>query len=338
MINNDSSVSITFPSPAPIVYPARTSTRSAFTLVELLVVIAIIGILVGMLLPAVQSVREAARQTVCSNNMRQISLALALHESSRSEFPAGRNGCSTTIGADQPTPENPCGRLTIPNPLCGASGFVAVLPFIEQTSLFNNLEVRDGGLWVDDISDRRWWDEAPQSKRDAMMFRPSVFVCPSSDSNEISDVYAAIATSATGTYALCNGSLGPDSDDDTVKYANDGLFLYAIPMRVASISQGLSNTYQAGEVNDSDIWESSSLWTYGRIHADSLRSTRNPLNSLPGEGVVRQRRNGAFGSRHPGGGFFAFADGHVTFVVDEIESDVYQNASSITFQTSPGTF
>lgn len=303
--------------------------RTAFTLVELLVVIAVIGILVAMLLPAVQSVREAARRTVCSNNLRQLSLALAIYESGQSEFPSGRMGCSTTIGGERPWPENPCDRLTIANPLCGSSGFVQILPFLEQPALATALDVRSG-LWVDDINDRQWYDNANQQKQEAMLIRPPVFVCPSSQSLAISDVYGAITDSATGNYALCNGSLGPDSDDDTVKYANNGLFLYAKPIRVSAISQGLSNTYQIGETIDAHVWESSNIWNYGRIHADSLRTTRNPLNTPPGEGIVRQRRNGAFASRHPGGGYFAFADGHIDFVVDDIEADVYQNSSSIT--------
>lgn len=309
--------------------------RSGFTLVELLVVIAIIGILVAMLLPAVQSVREAARRVQCANRQRQSALAIALYESSMSRLPAGRMGCSSEIGASVPWPADPCQGLRIPNRLCGSSGFVALLPFLEQESLFRTLDVREGGLWLDDLGDLSWVETADNAKLQGLQARPAVFVCPSSASAEISEAYAAVADAATGNYAFCNGTRGPDSDNILVKYDNDGAFVYARHRRIASISGGLSNTIFLGEVNNAETWESSNTWTYGRIHADCLRTSRNPLNTAAGEGIVRMRRNGAFGSAHPGGANFAYGDGHVAFVADDIDLDVYRRSSSITGQFEP---
>jgi len=310
----------------------RTTTdfaknRAAFTLVELLVVIAIIGILVGMLLPAVQMVREAARRSSCSNNQRQIGLGLALHESTFSRFPPGRMGCSSSGDSALPYPNDPCANLDLPNRLCGASAFVSILPFVEMESLHTLLDAREGGLWVDDVNDRIWFDSASPEKRSALFQRPTLFVCPSAVAEPISDAYAAISDSATGSYALCSGSLGADSDLERIKYDNNGAFVYARSRKVSSFTNGLSNTYFGGEVIDADRWESSNIWSYGRVHADSLRTTRNPLNTPPAEGIVLDRRNGAFGSRHPGGANFVFGDGHVQFVSDNIEIDIYRQAS-----------
>ena len=106
--------------------------RSAFTLVELLVTIAIIGILIGLLLPAVQTVRESARRTVCSNNVRQLGLAAMCFESVHEVFPASG---WTTAG-----PGNPAGKYVGWRPL--------LLPFIEQTNLE---KLYDFG--------ENWWDE-----------------------------------------------------------------------------------------------------------------------------------------------------------------------------------
>ena len=84
-----------------------------------------------------------------------------------------------------------------------------------------------------------------------------------------------------------------------------------------------------GEVVLADVWESSNTWSYALVNADCMRSTRNPLNTQPGSGIVRERQNGAFGSQHPGGANFCYADGHVQFVTDSIDTDVYRALSTI---------
>ena len=97
--------------------------KTGFTLVELLVVIAIIGILIGMLLPAVQSVREAARRTQCQNNLRQIGLACLNYESARQQLPPGvTDDDSSLIDANH-------------------TGFVFLLPFMEQANLFDQFDL-----------------------------------------------------------------------------------------------------------------------------------------------------------------------------------------------------
>jgi prepilin-type N-terminal cleavage/methylation domain-containing protein/prepilin-type processing-associated H-X9-DG protein len=298
--------------------------NSGFTLVELLVVIAIIGILIAMLLPAIQSVRETARRVTCQNNLRQIGLAIANYESSFSAFPAGRIGCDD-IGEQMAVSQCPDG-LT-PEEKNGASGFVSILPQLEQSNLHQTLSVNDGGLWNRDVDDLQWWMSS-EEKRDGILIQPPTYQCPSETSERISDVYSPV-TAATSSYAFCNGSLGPDNLVHITKYDNNGPFLYATQRRHASIRDGHSNTFFVGEVTRPDVWESSNIWTYAIANADSLRTTTNPLNTRPGDGVTIERRNGAFGSSHPGGGNFVFGDGHVRFLGDSIDVETYRALSTI---------
>ena len=84
-----------------------------------------------------------------------------------------------------------------------------------------------------------------------------------------------------------------------------------------------------GEVALADTWESSNTWSYALVNADCLRSTRNPLNTRPGDGIVRERQNGAFGSEHPGGANFCYADGRIRFTEDTIGQTIYRSQSTI---------
>lgn len=136
-------------------------SRRAFTLVELLVVIAIIGLLVGLLLPAVQAVREAARRSQCTNNLKQMGLALQQYHDVRQMFPAAYGGditLSGTISGVQYPDDN----------RNGPSGFAwgsLILPFLEQVPLFQSL----------DFSVACWSSQ----HADAARKKIAVFLCPS---------------------------------------------------------------------------------------------------------------------------------------------------------------
>ena len=115
----------------------RHLSRPAFTLIELLVVIAIIGILVGLLLPAVQSIREAARRTDCMNNIRQLGMAIQSYHAANRHFPPGWT--------------EPCGDHPLPcaNFRWGWSSYI--LPFVEGRNLYDAYNIGSAGheLWVD---------------------------------------------------------------------------------------------------------------------------------------------------------------------------------------------
>jgi prepilin-type N-terminal cleavage/methylation domain-containing protein len=166
-----------------------TTRSTGFTLVELLVVIAIIGILIAMLLPAVQQVREAARRTTCMNNLRQIGIATHNYESAYMRLPTGY------LKWNSPTLDSHCVTQPAPNNLNQYVGTLCeILPFMEQNSVRDMFVNADGVTKLEFDPKKTGQVFVNTPSRNAGFHRLSVFECPSDDDQQCTHVLMSLVT------------------------------------------------------------------------------------------------------------------------------------------------
>jgi len=310
--------------------------RRGFTLVELLVVIAIIGVLVALLLPAVQAAREAARRASCVNNLKQIGLADLNYEATNGHYVVARLGPDSTVSREME-------RLTTPEQRSGASGFVLLLPQMELNALFQQLDVfRNQSIWPAEAYSTAAWRTPERIK--AIATSVPAYICPSEGSEPALQTSTSSNPPAVGSYAFVGGHRGVNGGSlytpvnaCMTKHHNTGPHLYKTQVKVKDVEDGTSNTISVGEVIETSIGTingatSRNVWTNTLRYLDSFRTTSVALNTPPWVETLNVNGdvvNGAFASRHAGGASFVYLDGRVDFLLESIDLDVYQNLSTI---------
>jgi prepilin-type N-terminal cleavage/methylation domain-containing protein/prepilin-type processing-associated H-X9-DG protein len=324
--------------------------RGGFTLVELLVVIAIIGILIALLLPAVQAAREAARRSQCQNNLKQMCLATHNYHDSHRALPLNRD---PSWGQDGDV-------LINPSPTTGAfSWIVSVLPYIEQTTLYNQFNLHD----ISGATPGGWSAGTPTvgNQFAARQVVPTL-LCPSNpmDSNMVAPAQSVGYTDGTGARISgaartdYTGNMGfmwagwrdcaavpfppivaiagvnapwTDIGDGRKIQGCTGVFGYRGQMRIDDIVDGTSNTvcvledyHWARGKNFPSEYTVDAAWA---SPLSAISNLRNPINNrfLQGAGDVRCH---GWSSLHPGGAQAALADGSVRFVNETISVFTYQ--------------
>ena len=326
--------------------PAAPSPRPlhGFTLVELLVVIAIIGILIALLLPAVQVAREAARRLQCSNNCKQIGLALLNFHDSHGKFPPGATWVEPHTG------------------WVDGYGFgwrMFILPFLEETAIYGQVDLECAGAGDMDYG---------CNARTLSGVAPSVFICPSSSMKRFSRHKQTKADTALADYG---GIAGADDQDPKGRYlgvgrggnthAFNGILFANSKVSIGHVLDGTTNTIMVGEQSD---------WSFNRIGGQIDCRSSGIHGAWIGTFIVDQQDMGDWASNrvfntitigrplgtrfclfigdfsgtpwytggrvtggdnrtpivsaHPGGAHLLFADGSVHFFSETIQFDLFQ--------------
>lgn len=291
-----------------------STRRLAFTLIELLVVIAIIAILIGLLLPAVQKVREAAARVKCQNNLKQMAL-----------------GCHAAHDAN--------GQFFKPKDMANQLGWhVDLLPYIEQAPLHRAFNFAAGPYTMTGKND-------PHG-----LVRIPTYLCPASTQDRMPtaaphstfapDLVGGEAPYTTHYYGIMgpkgtNPATGSAYRSDALGshggYGLQGIFHWTSPCRMTQITDGTSNTLMLGELSWTNNVTGTRYrsWLRGRTMNDDhdVTGAKNIVNAIntPGVGMFNDI---AMGSQHPGGANFAMGDGSIRFIRDTIPLATYRSLAS----------
>jgi prepilin-type N-terminal cleavage/methylation domain-containing protein len=317
---------------------SRSAASRGFTLVELLVVIAIIGILVALLLPAIQAAREAARRMQCTNNMKQLGLAILNYENARRELPL-----AYTPNYDSTQRKGPCNSFqTFTNPSNKKKShflLTFLLPYIEQQSLFDQIDLS-----------KNWYEFAPnpstgKSNRSTVSVDIPDFLCPSAETRPNSyttDYYTIVDINDTEYCANIEGT----GLTKTKRPAEALLgILGDLPTRLSKVTDGTSKTfllfesagrpqhYLAGRAFKNMMWEENSTlkqpgqgnptdyqWADDGVYA----LWGNSSNTNCGISTVMNCDNyqGIYGF-HPGGVVQLYGDGSANFLSEDVDLDTF---------------
>jgi prepilin-type N-terminal cleavage/methylation domain-containing protein/prepilin-type processing-associated H-X9-DG protein len=214
------------------------SPSRGFTLVELLVVIAIIGVLIALLLPAVQAARESARRTQCINNLKQMGLAAANYESARGVFPPGRLHPDHTDANGNPKSSTNYSSVAITDKTGFYSVHIWILPYMEANNVYNLIDFN--------IAQIKIVDPAVNPNAQAYLTANDLFICPSdANTGEIvseNNYRSNFGGSTPGAGAQSTGSIQPRSTDIWPVGGNGAFTIGKKGLRAGEYSDGLSNT------------------------------------------------------------------------------------------------
>ncbi len=304
--------------------PHLRTMHKGFTLVELLVVIAIIGILIALLLPAVQQAREAARRMRCSNNLKQMALGSANYENTFNQLHPGSIGGWDGDYAMAPGWRDP-NSSGVP---WGHFGWAAIiLPFVEHQTLYDTIDF-SVPAYAESIPEQSSWagssgERGPSgnvANSYAATHMPYLFVCPSA--------HRVKPATQFKDYGMNYGSLGACCPERSQKDMNGVGFVHSA-IKISDITDGTSTTFlfleSAHFGNHSWVpydWGSNQFfWVHhvsqGYVTCQEHDGTPTPPNT------TAWNHRGAH-SDHPGGLQASFVDGHVSWISDDIDFQTYK--------------